>query len=97
MRRPKHPLPSSLSDLKFDFKSNMYVILEDGVSYSMPLELVRVLRVYFKSFVAGGGMLYPTLSRWYKDLDKKSKLAVIRTGNIVSAESDFFPDAMYNE
>lgn len=96
MRRPKHPMPKTLIDLKFNNVKCMYEIIEDGITYSIQLEEVRLLREYFRHFTVGGGFLYPTVSRWYRDLDKLKRKLVIRTGNIPNVKEDFFPDVTYD-
>lgn len=49
MRRPKHPMPQALWDLRNNPKTGLYEITEDGIKYSLELEQVRKLREYFKN------------------------------------------------
>jgi len=40
----------------------------------------------------GKGEERPTVAKWYRDLSKEEKKAVVRTGNIPKPANDFYPD-----
>lgn len=96
MRRPKHPMPASLIDLHYNAFTRFYEIEEDGITYQFQLEETRLIRDYFRWFRPGGGMLYPTVSRWYRDLPNDIKKRVNRIGDIKPVNDGFYPDVEYD-
>lgn len=98
MRRSRRPTPLILSDLRYDPEKQLYSRTQEGITYSMPLELTRHLKEYYRDYDGklDGGHAYPSMDRWYRDLSKQQKQQVIRTGNVPVPKSDFFPDPEYD-
>jgi len=90
-------MPPELWQLQYNPKTGFYEIEEDKVLYKMQLEETRSLRDYYRFFRSGGGVLYPSLSRWYKDLPAASKKKVIREGDIPAQADGFYPDPEYQD
>ena len=93
MRRASKPMPQALKGLSHNASTGFYEIKENEITYQLPFHLVRLLRDYYQYFLSGDGFLYPTVSRWYDDLDKFRKKEVIRIGNVIPGDNnEFIPD-----
>lgn len=94
MRRPRHPLSPELREMTYNPRSSLYEIEENGILYSLPLELTRLL----KDFSRGGKPVSgeQLIAAWYKGLGKESKKLVIRTGNIPEYSTGFYPDPRFD-
>lgn len=90
MRRPSKPMNNELRGLAYNIATSLYDIVENGITYSMPLELTRTLKIYCKSWTADKNNLL--LDSWYNHLPKVEKKLVIRRGRIAVKGDDFFPD-----
>lgn len=86
MQRPQKPTPQQIRfKLKENFKTGMYEITENNITYSMTLELTRHLK---ENIVQAN-----SVAEWYKNLDKFTRSKIIRTGTIpTEKDNDFFPD-----
>jgi hypothetical protein len=96
MRRPRNPMPLALHALSRNRTTGLYEIGENGIIYSMELELTRKLRDDFRSFRMGtqeGTGKFFTMARWYRDLPKELMRKVTRSGNLPPVQNDFYPDA----
>lgn len=94
-RRAKVPTPLGLR-INHDTKTQLFYVDENGITYWMPMELTRDLKLYYHHFPSGHQSHYPTMARWYSDLTKEKKKQVKRTGNIPQTPSDFFADPEYD-
>ena len=95
MRRAKHPNPPALYGLRYNVNSGLYEIEEAGITYGMSLELTRDVKGYYHALM-GKGKERPTVAKWYSDLSKEDKKAVIRTGSLPKQINDFFPDPQWD-
>jgi hypothetical protein len=73
--------------------TGLYDIDEARISYSMPLELTRVLKAYYTHFRATPDISSPTLANWYAGLLLQEKSLVKRSGSVPSIRDDWFADA----
>lgn len=94
MRRPRHPLSTELRDLRHNAKSGLYEIAENGIEYSLPLELTRLLKAYSRSWYTE--KKEPLVASWYKSLGKFDKKRVVITGSIPAQAIEFYPDSEFD-
>lgn len=92
MRRAKHPVHPAIKDLQRNLSTGFYEITEDGVTYSMTLEMTRKLKAYYRAFMPESNQKIPTLASWYKDLGSIQRKEVITKGKSSTSPTDFFPD-----
>lgn len=89
-------MPFVLKDLAYNMKSGLYEIEENGIIYAMQLEETRSLKEYFRS---AQGVKFPFISEWYCRLDRVTKKAIKRSGdlpNAIPGEDGFYPDIDYD-
>jgi hypothetical protein len=96
MRRARRPAPLRLAGLTYNARSGTYEVLEDGILYSMDLELTRQLKDYFKWFHPNEAK-HRNLAAWYRSLSKEDRARVYRSGALPPQRSDFFPDPDYDQ
>jgi hypothetical protein len=84
MYRPKKTPQEIKHRLIPNLSTGLYDIEENGITYSMTLELTRRLKEDIVNV--------KNISDWYKDLDKFTRAEIIRTGNVPKVKDDFYPD-----
>ncbi|HMH23635.1 MAG TPA: hypothetical protein VK563_17735 [Puia sp.] len=77
--------------------TGLYDIDESRVSYSMPLELTRLLKAYYTHFRATPDTPGPTLANWYAGLPLQERSLVKRSGTVPEVRKDWFADAEPDE
>lgn len=85
-------MPPPLHDLRFNPKSSLYEIEENGILYRMHLEETRSIKEYFRS---SRGAFYPTVADWYRFIDNATRRRVLREGGVLirpPGADGFYPD-----
>ena len=95
MKRARHPASLRLAGLKYNTRSGAYEILEEGILYSMDLELTRSLKTYFKWFDPAHAKVR-NMKAWYNSLSREERARVFRSGALPPQRTDFFPDPDYD-
>ena len=85
----KHQLPLPLIKMIRNPKSGLYEVVEQGVTYTMDIEMTRLLKQYFRNNERG------KIADWYKQLPREEKQAVGRSGHLEIKSEDFYPDPDY--
>ena len=99
MRRPRNPLPYGLHDLRNAAAPGLYEKSEAGITYTMPLEVTRHLKNWWRYFHMGteeGTEKHPSMARWYRDLPAAMKKQVQRSGAPPEPD-DFHPDPSWGD
>ena len=94
--RAKYPTPLTLRIIP-NKVAGLYDVHENGITYTMNLEVTRELKEYFMHFPSGHKAHYPTMARWYADLKNEVKKTGVRSGNVPPEPIDFFPDVEYGD
>jgi hypothetical protein len=94
MRRARHPAPLRLIGLKYNTRQGTYEITENGITYSMDLEMTRLLKTYFKWYDPNHAK-ERNMEAWYWSLSRPERARVYRSGALPRQRTDFFPDADY--
>ncbi len=90
-RRAPHPKPLGMR-IERNITTGLYEVHEENITYAMPLELTRQLKEYYRGFRPAHQQHYPTMDRWYRDLNNEQRKQVKRSGNVPQDPVDFFPD-----
>ncbi len=93
-KRPRHPVPLEIR-INHNPSTGLYEIVQDGITYCMPLELTRRLKNYYK-IIRNTGQGVANMKMFFADISKEEKAQVIRKGVENKPEDQFFPDPEYD-
>jgi hypothetical protein len=93
-RRPRHPTPLEIR-ITHNPKTGLYEIIQEGITYCMPLELTRRLKQYYR-IIDNTGQGVANMKMFYNDMSKDEKAQIIRKGISQQPGDNFFPDPEYD-
>jgi|GEM_PF-1366012 len=76
----------NLYGLRYNHTSRYYEITEKGITYSMELSEMHMLKKSTELSV----------EYWYMSLGLENRIKIKRSGNIVSSQDEFYPEAEYD-
>ena len=90
MRRARHPASLRLSGLRYNTREGTYEIKENGIVYSMDLEMTRLLKAYFKWYDPSHAATR-NMEAWYRGLSREQRTRVHREGVPPRQDDGLFP------